>query len=94
MIKAIRFLLWITLFVGFTGGIISAIETDQAIKEIVKGREVPEFELKVIDNAEPLTKGKLIGKVYLLAFDDAARSVWRKCRFCMIYLRNIRIKTL
>lgn len=68
MLKAIRFSLLVTLLVGFTGGIVSTTETDRALKEIVQGREVPEFELKIVDSAETLTKAKLLGKVYLLDF--------------------------
>ncbi len=88
MTKMIRFLslLIITFIIsGFGMNIISA-ETDQASYAIIKGQEVPEFELKLVDSAETLIQEKLLGRVYLL---DFWMTRCKKCVDKMAFLHDI-----
>jgi thiol-disulfide isomerase/thioredoxin len=88
--KIIRFLLLITvLFTGFTGELIAYAETDQVSDGIVKGLEAPEFEIKLVNSEETLTKKKLLGKVYLL---DFWMTRCRKCVDKMPFLHDIHEK--
>lgn len=88
--KMLRFiLLLIVLFTGFSGGLISSIDTNQPSTGIVKGGEVPVFEIILVNSEGTLTKDKLLGKVYLL---DFWMTSCRKCIDKMAFLHDLHEK--
>lgn len=88
MTKIIRFLLLLSILfvVSFSGRSISTGEPNEDSKAITTGRDVPDFEMKIVGSAETLTKEKLLGKVYLL---DFWMTRCKKCVDKMPFLHDI-----
>lgn len=84
--KVKNFYLLALIVVIIVSGLNSFAVSNLNSEKVMKNKEIPDFELKVIGNSEPLNQQKLLGKVYILEF---WKTTCKPCEEKMPFLHDI-----